>query len=197
MQTSNVTADKAFQGINLEWRMKQGGGMRVARGVIFIFFIMREIPGFPNYLVTEDGKVFSRFTNKFIKQKTDIHGYKSVALYTKNRRDICVHRLVMWAYVGVQEDGFEVRHKNGIRSDNRLSNLEYGTRSENAIDRVTHGNNYQSKGERNGKSKLTLPEVEEIRKRIANGDKPIDIARDYDVVKGTIYHIKNNTYWRL
>lgn len=168
----------------------------MARGVT-LFSIMKDIPGFPNYRITEDGEVFSRFTNRYIKQKTDIHGYKSVALYVdKKRIDVGVHRLVMWTYVGVQGDGIEVRHKNGIRNDNRLLNLEYGTRSENAIDRVIHGNNYQSKGERNGKSKLTLSEVEQIKRRLATGDKPVDIARDYNVVKGTIYHIKNQTHWK-
>ena len=175
--------------------MKQGGGMRVDV-MLLIHFIMKEIPGFSDYYATEDGMVWSSFTKKFLKQKTDIHGYKSVALYSNRiRTDVCVHRLIMWAYNGIQHDGIEVRHKNGIRSDNRLLNLEYGTRSDNAKDRVKHGNNCHSKGECNGRSKLKLSQIEEIKQRIINGDKPIDIARDYNVVKGTIYHIKNCTSW--
>jgi hypothetical protein len=179
-----------------EWRLKQDGGMRDGRDRPLFFSKMKEIPQFQNYCVTEDGEVWSCLTNRFLKQKTDINGYKSVALYVDTKRtDICVHRLVMWAYVGIQNDGIEVRHKNGIRGDNRLSNLEYGTRSDNAIDRVNHGNNTCTKGERNGRSKLTASDVEKIKHRINDGDKPTDIARDFGVQRGAIYYIKNNKGW--
>ncbi|QWY84286.1 HNH endonuclease [Gordonia phage Jalammah] len=50
-----------------------------------------------------------------------------------------IHRLVMGAFVGPCPEGMEVCHRNGIGTDNRLSNLRYGTRSENAIDQVCHG----------------------------------------------------------
>ena len=42
-----------------------------------------------------------------------------------------VHQLVMLAFVGPAPSGHEVMHKNHNPSDNRLSNLKYGTRSEN------------------------------------------------------------------
>ncbi|ATN90828.1 HNH endonuclease [Gordonia phage Lysidious] len=50
-----------------------------------------------------------------------------------------VHRLVMDAFVGPCPPGMEVCHRNGIGTDNRLVNLQYGTRSENAVDQVRHG----------------------------------------------------------
>ena len=50
-----------------------------------------------------------------------------------------VHRLVMAAFVGPCPDGMEVRHLNGDPADNRLVNLTYGTRAENARDQVEHG----------------------------------------------------------
>ncbi len=45
-----------------------------------------------------------------------------------------VHRLVMLAFVGLPPKGKEVRHINGIPTDNRLKNLVYGTRTENILD---------------------------------------------------------------
>lgn len=50
-----------------------------------------------------------------------------------------IHRLVMLVFVGPCPEGQEVCHKNGNGVDNRLSNLRYGTRSQNQLDRVRHG----------------------------------------------------------
>lgn len=52
---------------------------------------------------------------------------------------LLVHRLVMDAFVGPCPDGLEVRHLDGDPSNNRLSNLQYGTRPENQLDAVRHG----------------------------------------------------------
>jgi len=46
---------------------------------------------------------------------------------------IGVHRLVMWAFVGPQPEGYVVDHINSIKSDNRLENLEYVTYTENNL----------------------------------------------------------------
>ena len=52
---------------------------------------------------------------------------------------IFVHQAVMLAFIGPPAAGEEVRHKNGNRSDARLKNLEYGTRSQNIADAKRHG----------------------------------------------------------
>lgn len=56
-------------------------------------------------------------------------------------RNRSVHTLVMEAFFGPCPDGQEVLHGNGDKADNRLSNLRYGTRSENNLDAVKHGAN--------------------------------------------------------
>ncbi|MGP9720952.1 NUMOD4 motif-containing HNH endonuclease [Corynebacterium sp. AOP40-4SA-5] len=55
-----------------------------------------------------------------------------------------VHRLVMAACVGPCPEGMEVRHIDGDPTNNRVGNLQYGTRSENMDDRVTHGTHHQT-----------------------------------------------------
>lgn len=55
---------------------------------------------------------------------------------------MAVHRLVMAAFVGPCPDGIEVCHNNGNPADNRLSNLRYGTHSENQLDQVKHKTHY-------------------------------------------------------
>lgn len=58
------------------------------------------------------------------------NGYCSTAINGITHR---VHKLVMLAFVGPYPDGMEVNHINGVRTDNRLCNLEYVTRSQNRL----------------------------------------------------------------
>lgn len=56
-----------------------------------------------------------------------------------------VHQLVAEAFIGPRPDGEEVRHRNGDSTDNRASNLHYGTRSDNLRDAVEHGTHAMAK----------------------------------------------------
>lgn len=112
----------------------------------------RDIPGFDGeYEVSDDGRVKS---NKGIQprllRQSPRNGYPVVNLHHRDGAGVVteVHRLVLRAFVGECPDGMETRHLNGDRSDNRLSNLTYGTRIENARDRMRHGtgsNQHQGK----------------------------------------------------
>jgi hypothetical protein len=67
-------------------------------------------------------------------------GYFEVILFAKPRRErALVHVLVLEAFVGPRPFGYVTRHLNGIRSDNRVTNLAWGTTSENSQDMLTHG----------------------------------------------------------
>lgn len=55
-----------------------------------------------------------------------------------------VHRLVMEAFVGPLPEGKEVRHRDDNPDNNQLSNLVYGTRSENLLDRVRNGTHHMA-----------------------------------------------------
>ncbi len=69
-----------------------------------------------------------------------------------------VHRLVLSAFVGAPGPNQETRHLNGIRTDNRVDNLCWGTRLENVQDKVGHGS-----------AKLTADVVRFIRITYAKG----------------------------
>lgn len=56
-------------------------------------------------------------------------GHETVSLGRRNSKT--VHSLVMLAFVGERPAGLDILHDNHIPWDNRLSNLRYGTRSEN------------------------------------------------------------------
>lgn len=67
-------------------------------------------------------------------------GYRMVGLYRASQRTPrTVHSLVMEATHGPPPEGMEILHGNGQKDDNRRSNLRYGTRRENSLDKVAHG----------------------------------------------------------
>jgi hypothetical protein len=68
-------------------------------------------------------------------------GYMNVLL-TQNSKPwtVTVHLLVARAFLGPRPEGMETRHLDGDPTNNHASNLRYGTKSENARDRIRHGN---------------------------------------------------------
>lgn len=90
-----------------------------------------------------------------------------------------IHRLVMLAFAG--KDSRTVNHKNGIKTDNRLTNLEYATSSEQTRHAYETGLLVASHGERHWNSKLTSEQVNEIRMLKHSGLTRREIGKRFDV----------------
>ena len=90
------------------------------------------INDFPKYEVSDKGNVRNAQTGKILHHGKNPKWYHIVSLY-KNGGQYTkkVHRLVCSAFYGKPGNGFEINHKNGDKSDNSLSNLEWCTGSEN------------------------------------------------------------------
>lgn len=67
-------------------------------------------------------------------------GYLLVNLWWANQKRMClIHRLVLTAFVGPQPVGMEALHGDGDPANNSITNLRWGTHSENQHDQVAHG----------------------------------------------------------
>lgn len=137
---------------------------------------MKDCPTYPGYSIVEEGQVFSH-RRRFGKGKGNgggvvidpehCHqmnpypgegGYMYVSISTeRGQRSVAIHSLLMDAFVGPKPDGLEVRHLDGNPLNNDLSNIRYGTRKENADDRVKHGR-------QRGRELLNDAEVRSIRR---------------------------------
>lgn len=96
----------------------------------------RDVDDFPNYLVSDDGRVKNRTTGRVLKACNDGYGYPQVILSNNGcKKSHRVHRLVAKAFLDYDrdDDSLEVNHRNGIKTDNVVSNLEWTTPSENML----------------------------------------------------------------
>ena len=105
---------------------------------------------FEDYKITEDGFIVSYKGKepKLLKLQEDRDGYYKVDLHFKGKhKKYFVHRLVAMQYLPNPENKPEVNHINGNKKDNRVSNLEWVTGSENAKHAV-YKNLYNKRGKK-------------------------------------------------
>lgn len=142
----------------------------------------RPIPNFPAYRAGDDGTIWSCWAaapgRKGAKQigtewrllkPTVVNGYNCVKL-AKDRRHYLkrVSCLVLEAFVGPRPPGFHACHfPDSTRSNDRLSNLMWGSPKENNAHKKIHGTHQA--GSKNGSSYLNEEKVRRIRQMFATG----------------------------
>ena len=156
----------------------------------------KDIPGYEGiYSINEDGHIYSVYTNKIMKLTMN-RGYLVVALSLNGiRKQHKHHRLIMQSFRPISNSNeLVVNHINGVRSDNRLENLEWCS--------VDYNNQHAIENKLNrGKNKLTDEQVIEIKKKISElqpntirfiSNKICDL---YGVSPRTIESIVTNKRW--
>lgn len=89
----------------------------------------------------QHGTVVRKYKGRVLKPWRDTSGYLKVDLYRKGQVPThYVHRLVLEAFRGTCPPGHEACHWDDDPTNNRLSNLRWGTSSANTLDMVRNGN---------------------------------------------------------
>jgi hypothetical protein len=131
---------------------------------------------------------------------TNMQGYRQVRLTrTTEDRYLCrIHRLVAAAFLGPCPETFEVNHRNGRKSDNRLENLEYVSRSDNLRHAYAIGLRHpvQLCGEASGVTHLTAADVTEMRRLWREGVTQYQLAERFSISQPTVSEICNYKNWR-
>lgn len=160
--------------------------------------IWKDIPGYEGiYQASKLGQIKSLkrpFVKKdrILKPRYCQKGYvQAILLKNKIEKSYKVHRLVMLAFVGPSKLG--VNHKNGIKNDNRLENLEYSTAKQNTNHAWATGLAWVKSGESHPNSKLTTEQAIEI---FTSPLGPTKLGRKYNVHHSVISDIKNRKIWK-
>lgn len=156
---------------------------------------MKNIKGYEGvYLVTQDGKVWSNRSQRFIGSDVK-NSYTIVDLRKNNKQNIkTVHRLVAEAFIPNPKNLREVNHKDGNKHNNHISNLEWVSSAQNTKHGWDNGL-LKNEGLVKARRKLTPKQVEEIRKRYKprckiNGTRAL--GREYNISQSQISNIINN-----
>jgi hypothetical protein len=91
----------------------------------------KTIEGFSNYNIDTEGRIFNR-NGKELKQTVNRDGYSMVKLCNNGYEKNCsVHRLVAEAFIPNPHNKETINHKDGVKTNNSISNLEWSTYGEN------------------------------------------------------------------
>jgi hypothetical protein len=152
----------------------------------------RDAVGFEGrYLVSSKGRLYGMYSGNFLRPNKTRRGYLRTSFRapakSTGQRYVGVHAVVAAAFIGPCPDGLEVNHKNGIKTDNRVENLEYGTHRYNVKHAYDIG---LSKGGRG--SKLDANKVRELRRMWAEAERTVSKRGKPIIKKGELRKIADH-----
>lgn len=179
----------------------------------------RHVVGMPRYFVSSLGRV-RRLDGEIFGGHIGRRGYRTIKLgWTRQ-----VYSIVAAAFFGPKPPGHHVNHKDGVKTNNRVSNLEYVTPLENARhaskagllpagekhwtrakpEFLCKGDRHPARtrpenvkrGESHGRCKLSEAIVAHIRLRLVSGESHTVLAREFHVADTTIRNIGLRKIWR-
>jgi len=157
----------------------------------------KPIPNFSNYFATDQGEILNQ-RGMILAQHQSRIGYRQLKLDDDSgrRRTVGAHRAVASAFLGPIPRNLWVNHKNGIKTDNRLENLEVGTPSYNHLHASQILKRRYARGEETACAALTTEAVEVIKELLTAGKSQYYISRAFQVSQNTISNIALGKTWK-
>lgn len=145
--------------------------------------VWREIPEYPGYLVSNDGRVLSRKRRKERELSQCLRQRYRCVKIGGTVED--VQTLMLLAWVGPRPPGNQARHLDGDKENNAVGNLAWGTVLENRDDKVRHG-----------RTKIGAVQAREIRNACKAGEKTQkEIAAMYGITQSYVSKIVHERRW--
>ena len=169
----------------------------------------KPIPGYSDYLINENGDIFSKKSNKLLKPRESKNGYLYVILYKNGKpKTITIHKLVAMTHLDNPNNLPQVNHIDGNKLNNHISNLEFCTAAYNTKHAWENGlcESIREASRKNGKKagKINCKYAQEANIRHLTPDlkelfddifirklKTKDIAKKFNFSETYINRIKN------
>ena len=144
------------------------------------------------YTITpKGGEPYKRtHKGKILQECVGSNGYMYVGLretqMSKNATFLPVHHLIAETFLGERPAGMQICHKDGHKTNNSVDNLRYDCARENHLDVYRCGGSY---------GKLTIGQVQDIKKRLKNGETQSSIARIFGISQTAVYYIDKGVHF--
>lgn len=163
--------------------------------------IWKKIPGYEGmYSMSNLGNIRSdrvttkSYIGKILKTTMCTGGYRYLHLHKLGvKKKFTVHELILLCFLGPRPKGYQVNHKDGVKTNNSIENLEYVTPIENSRHASRLG--LLTRGENCKQAKLNPKKVKEIR-ILWPGISQRKIANKFGVSQHTIRKIVIGKSWR-
>jgi hypothetical protein len=149
--------------------------------------VRRRVPGNGTHV----GRILKVHANKWGYLQANLPSHGKTKAYS-------VHVLVMSAFVGPRPDGMQVNHKDNVRTNNALFNLEYVTPKQNTQYSFACGGRglREYRGMANGMAKIDWQKASEIRsKYAAGGESYATLGKEYGLDQSTIGSLIRGETW--
>lgn len=155
-----------------------------------------------NYMVRDDGKIYNALTGLFLKGSINNSGYITITLSVtdehgkKSSVRTSAHRMVAETFVPNPDHKPFVNHKDGVKTNNVPSNLEWVTPSENGKHAYITGLHKPLDSEKVSFTVYTADQVRNVCELLSKGMRPIQIEKLTGVKSKSIYEIRLKQIWK-